>query len=93
MHALLTKVYLQSASNSRSFTLMWIAPLFVQKLFDIFHNLSIQTYGKLERSIPGFSTVMEKVQRDFEAKEARRLGKREALKRAEQDKALFGRPL
>ncbi|KAL3536560.1 hypothetical protein ACH5RR_005021 [Cinchona calisaya] len=61
----------------------------VRTLFDIFHDLSVQVYNKLERTIPGFSTVMERVQAESIEKEARRRDKREAEKRAEKESS-FG---
>lgn len=63
----------------------------MQRLFEIFHSLSVQVYSKLERTIPGFSTIMEKVQADAAAKAAKRKEKRAAQKRAEGEMALFGR--
>lgn len=60
----------------------------LQRVFDIFHNLSVKVYNKLERAIPGFSTVMEKVQAESIEREARRRGKREAEKRAEKELSL-----
>ncbi|KAK6125990.1 hypothetical protein DH2020_040298 [Rehmannia glutinosa] len=51
----------------------------VMRLFEIFHNLSVQAYNKLERKIPGFSTIMEKVQADA----AERVEKRKAKRAAE----------
>lgn len=63
----------------------------VQRVFEIFHNLSVQTYSKLERTIPGFSTIMEKVQADAAEKDAKRKAKRAAEKKAEDEKALLGR--
>ncbi|XP_027175403.1 protein TIC 56, chloroplastic [Coffea eugenioides] len=62
----------------------------VRTLFDIFHNLSVQVYNKLERTIPGFSTVMERVQAESIEREEKRREKREAEKRAEKEKS-FGR--
>ncbi|KAL3622746.1 Protein TIC 56, chloroplastic [Castilleja foliolosa] len=58
----------------------------VMALFDIFHNLSVQTYQKLEKTIPGFDKIMEKVQADAAEKVAKRNAKRAALKKAEKDK-------
>ncbi|CAK9183128.1 unnamed protein product [Ilex paraguariensis] len=63
----------------------------VLKLFEIFHNLSVQVYSQLEKTIPGFSTVMEKVQADAAAREAKRKAKRAAQKKAEEEMALYGR--
>lgn len=65
--------------------------LLMQRLFEIFHNLSVQVYSKLERTIPGFSTIMEKVQVDAAAKAAKRKEKRTAQQRVEEEMALFGR--
>lgn len=62
----------------------------VMRLFEIFHDLSVQVYNKLERTVPGFGTVMEKVQIDSAARETKRLQKRAAEKRAEEEIALFG---
>lgn len=64
---------------------------FMQRLFQIFYSLSVQVYNKLERTIPGFSTVMEKVQADSIARQNRRKAKRTAQMRAEEGAALFGR--
>ncbi|CAA3025272.1 Hypothetical predicted protein [Olea europaea subsp. europaea] len=63
----------------------------VMRLFQIFYSLSVQVYNKLERTIPGFSTVMEKVQADSIARQNRRKAKRAAQMRAEEGAALFGR--
>ncbi|XP_021289010.1 protein TIC 56, chloroplastic [Herrania umbratica] len=56
----------------------------VKRIFRIFCNLSSQVYNKLERTIPGFNTIMEKVQADAVVRDARRKGKREAQKKAEE---------
>lgn len=61
-----------------------------QRLFEIFHDLSVRVYNKLNRTVPGFGTVMEKVQIDSAARETRRMQKRAAEKRAEEEIALFG---
>uniref|UniRef100_A0A2N9FUD1 GYF domain-containing protein n=1 Tax=Fagus sylvatica TaxID=28930 RepID=A0A2N9FUD1_FAGSY len=61
----------------------------VKRLFKIFYNLNSQVYKKLERTIPGFEKIMEKVQADTEARNARRKEKREAQKKAE-EMALYG---
>lgn len=45
----------------------------------------------MERTIPGFDKVMEKVHADATARDARRKGKRAAEKAAEQDIAFHGR--
>ncbi|KAM3289582.1 protein TIC 56, chloroplastic [Capsicum chacoense] len=63
----------------------------VMRLFEIFHDLSVQVYNKLNRTVPGFGTVMEKVQIDSAARQTRRMQKRAAEKRAEEELALFGR--
>ncbi|PHT32444.1 Protein TIC 56, chloroplastic [Capsicum baccatum] len=62
----------------------------VMRLFEIFHDLSVQVYNKLNRTVPGFGTVMEKVQIDSAARQTRRMQKRAAEKRAEEELALFG---
>ncbi|CAI0424151.1 unnamed protein product [Linum tenue] len=54
----------------------------VRRILEIFYNLGSQVYSKLERTIPGFDTVMEKVQTDADARDARRKLKRDALKKA-----------
>lgn len=46
--------------------------MFVQRLFRIFCNLNTRVYNKLERTVPGFNTVMEKVRAEVEAKRARK---------------------
>ncbi|KAK4483802.1 hypothetical protein RD792_011008 [Penstemon davidsonii] len=53
----------------------------VLSVFEIFHNLSVQTYNRLEKAIPGFSTIMEKVQADAAAKIEERKAKRAAQKK------------
>ncbi|XP_057959966.1 protein TIC 56, chloroplastic [Malania oleifera] len=63
----------------------------VKRLYRIFYNLSAQVYNKLDRTIPGFSTVMDKVHADSSARDARRMEKRAAQKKAEEEMALFGR--
>lgn len=63
----------------------------VIRLFQIFHDLSVRVYNKLNRTVPGFGTVMEKVQIDSAARETRRMQKRAAKKMAEEEIALFGR--
>lgn len=59
----------------------------MQSVFRIFYNLSTRVYNKLEQKIPGFNTIMEKVQADAAVREARRKERREAL-RAEKQMAL-----
>lgn len=63
----------------------------MQRLFEIFYSLSVQVYSKLERTIPGFSVVMEKAQQDAIDRQARRLEKRKAKEKAEEELALLGR--
>ncbi|KAI5664959.1 hypothetical protein M9H77_24282 [Catharanthus roseus] len=63
----------------------------VMRLFEIFYSLSVQVYSKLERTIPGFSVVMEKAQQDAIDRQARRLEKRKAKEKAEEELALLGR--
>lgn len=53
-------------------------------------NLSVRVHSKLVRTIPGFDVVMEKVQADNIARQARRKQMREAQKKAEEE-AFFGR--
>lgn len=60
----------------------------LQRLFEIFHNLSVLTYNKLEKTIPGFSTIIERVQADAAEKSAKRKAKRAAEKKADEEKAL-----
>ena len=62
----------------------------LQRIFRIFHNLSTRVYNRLEKTIPGFSTIMEKVQADAAARDERRKQRREAQKKAEEEKALRG---
>lgn len=61
----------------------------MQRIFRIFYNLSSQVYNKLDRTIPGFKSIMEKVQADAAARDARRKERREAEKKAE-DAAIYG---
>ncbi|KAL3753538.1 hypothetical protein ACJRO7_000874 [Eucalyptus globulus] len=63
----------------------------VKRMFRIFFNLSSRVYNKLERTVPGFTQIMEKVHADTAVRDARRKEKREAQKRAEQEEAMFGR--
>ncbi|XP_052173943.1 protein TIC 56, chloroplastic [Diospyros lotus] len=62
----------------------------VLRMFRIFYDLSVKVYNHLARTIPGFSTVMEKVHADAALRDARRKAKREARKKAE-DERIFGR--
>lgn len=64
----------------------------VLRLFRIFFNLSTRVYSKLERTIPGFDKVMDKVQEDSSARRERRFRKREEEKKAE-ERARYGRSL
>lgn len=63
----------------------------MQSLFNLYHDLSVQVYNKLDRSIPGFRTVLERVQAEAIDREAKRKEKREAEKRAEKEMKMFGR--
>lgn len=63
----------------------------LQSLFRIFYNLSYRVYNKLERTIPGFNVVMQKVQADAEARVARRKQKRAAQERAALEMNAYGR--
>ncbi|KAK4432250.1 protein, chloroplastic [Sesamum alatum] len=61
----------------------------VLRLFEIFRKLSQRTYDKLERTIPGFDKIMEKVEADAAERDAKRKAKRLAEKKAEEEKALL----
>lgn len=63
----------------------------LQRMFRIFFNLSTRVYNKLERTIPGFNKIMEQVNADAAAREAKRRERREAQKKVEEEVALFGR--
>ncbi|XP_050382088.1 protein TIC 56, chloroplastic [Argentina anserina] len=63
----------------------------VKRLYRIYSNLCTRVYQKMERSIPGFDKVMEKVEADAMARDQRRKAKRAAEKEAELEKALGGR--
>ncbi|KAK2972107.1 hypothetical protein RJ640_010270 [Escallonia rubra] len=63
----------------------------VLNLFNIFQNLSSQVYNNLDQTIPGFSTVMEKVQAKAATRNTRRLQKREERKKAEAEAASASR--
>lgn len=56
---------------------------FVQRLLGTFVNLSTQVYQKMERTIPGFNAIMDKVNAESAARERRRKERREAEKRKE----------
>lgn len=49
----------------------------VQRLFRIYYNLSVRVGEKLEKTLPGFNTIMEKVQKDYESRVAKRMKRRE----------------
>ncbi|CAA7392860.1 unnamed protein product [Spirodela intermedia] len=63
----------------------------VKRLFRTFYNLSYRVYNKLERSIPGFDVVMERVRSDSEDRYTQRKDKRDAQKRTEAEEAIYGR--
>ena len=46
-------------------------------------------YNKMERTVPGFNAIMEKVQADYAARADRRKERREAQKKAE-EAAIYG---
>lgn len=54
----------------------------VLRLFEVFHNLSVQAYNHLEKTIPGFNKVVEKAQADAAVRDAQRKAKRAAEKAA-----------
>lgn len=58
----------------------------LQRLLRLFSNLSARVYSRLERKIPGFDKVVEKVQADAAARRAARLEKRKALKRSKYER-------
>ncbi|KAH0930971.1 hypothetical protein HID58_008088 [Brassica napus] len=49
----------------------------VRRLFRIYYNLSVRVGEKLEKTLPGFNTIMEKVQKDYESRVAKRMKRRE----------------
>lgn len=63
----------------------------VQSLFNLFHNLSVEVYQKLEQTIPGFDTVMERVQAESIERQDRRKAIRAAEKKAEKEFHMSGR--
>lgn len=65
--------------------------LCLQRILQIFYTLSTRVYNKLQRTIPGIDTIMEKVHVDSASRGARRKQKREAQLKAEQEEALYGR--
>lgn len=46
-------------------------------MFRIYYNLSVRVGQKLQNTIPGFDTIMEKVQKDYDNRIARRMKRRE----------------
>ena len=65
--------------------------VFLQRLLKIYTTLSTKVYEKLSQSIPGFTTVMEKVNADATAREKKRKEKRMLEKKAEQERELIRR--
>lgn len=63
----------------------------MQRLFRIFYNLSVRVGQKLERTVPGFDTIMDKVQKDYDKRIARRMKRREEELREEDLKHYSGR--
>lgn len=59
-------------------------------MFRIFFNLSTRVYEKLERTIPGFRTIMEKVEADASVRDARRQERRKTQMKAD-EVALYGK--
>jgi hypothetical protein len=55
---------------------------FLQRLLNLFIYLSTRVYRKMEQTIPGFNTIMEKVEADVAARRARRKAMREARRRS-----------
>ncbi|KAK7260014.1 hypothetical protein RIF29_25703 [Crotalaria pallida] len=55
----------------------------VLRLYKIFEDLSGELYAKMERTLPGFDKIMEKVERDFYARIEKLLKKKEAEKKEE----------
>ncbi|KAE9603124.1 hypothetical protein Lal_00018772 [Lupinus albus] len=53
----------------------------VMRLYKIFDDLSTELYEKMEKTLPGFDKIMEKVQRDFDTRIRRLEEKKEAEKR------------
>ncbi|XP_021888693.1 protein TIC 56, chloroplastic [Carica papaya] len=62
----------------------------VMRMFRIFFNLSTRVYEKLERTIPGFRTIMEKVEADASVRDARRQERRKTQMKAD-EVALYGK--
>lgn len=63
----------------------------LQRLFRIFYNLSVRVGKKLETTIPGFDKIMEKVQKDYDARLAQRMKRREEQLKARDLKYYSGR--
>ncbi|WOL05570.1 hypothetical protein Cni_G14299 [Canna indica] len=63
----------------------------MKSLIRIFSNLSFRVYRKLERTVPGFDKVMEKVQADATAREERLREQRAARRRASYEANSSGR--
>ncbi|KAF5471495.1 hypothetical protein F2P56_008283 [Juglans regia] len=60
-----------------------------KRLYKTFINLSTQVYKKLDRTLPGFRTIMDKVRADSDARATRReVARREVLKRVAMEKEL-----
>lgn len=57
--------------------IFFIIIIILQRLFRIYYNLSVRVAEKLEKTLPGFNTIMEKVQKDYESRVARRMKRRE----------------
>lgn len=62
----------------------------VRRLFRIYYYLSLKVAEKLESTLPGFNTIMEKVQKDNESRVARRMKRREAELRERELKKNLG---
>ena len=63
--------------------IFFIIIIILQRLFRIYYNLSVRVAEKLEKTLPGFNTIMEKVQKDYESRIARRMKWREEEMREE----------
>ncbi|KAI4353433.1 hypothetical protein L6164_002384 [Bauhinia variegata] len=55
----------------------------MKRLYRLFLNLTARVYSKMERKIPGFNLIMEKVKKDDEARKNRISKEREEKKKAE----------
>ncbi|ERN15304.1 hypothetical protein AMTRI_Chr05g60140 [Amborella trichopoda] len=53
----------------------------VKRMFRLFHNLTNRVYQKLDRVIPGFKVIMDRVQQDVNEKDKRREEKQSQKKR------------